>query len=138
MSTLIDAAAVTEAFLDSLFREDELVGGAPTLTPIVAEGIVQKVGFMPERLATHRAAVAGWLANLPTQFQQAGGGGWSFLNACNDREDEQWTGEHRTMEQLFLLGIGLGLAKWQLPREMWDVLPGGMPYVVVDPYGTTP
>jgi hypothetical protein len=36
------------------------------------------------------------------------------------------------MEQLFQLGIGLGLAKWQLPPEMWGVLPGGMPYVVIE------
>jgi hypothetical protein len=36
------------------------------------------------------------------------------------------------MEQLFTLGIALGLAQWQLPRDMWDIFPGGMPYVSVN------
>jgi hypothetical protein len=33
------------------------------------------------------------------------------------------------MEMLFCLGIGMGLAKWLLPKNMWSALPGGMPYV---------
>ena len=36
------------------------------------------------------------------------------------------------MEQLFVLGMGLGLVKYGLPRSMWNVLPGGMPYISID------
>jgi hypothetical protein len=39
---------------------------------------------------------------------------------------------HATMEQLILLGVGIGKVKSLMPREMWDVLPGGMPYYVVE------
>ena len=70
--------------------------------------------------------------NLPHQFRKSAGGGWSFLNACNQEDGEQWTGLHQRMDQLFAMAIGLGLAKWCLPRAMWDVFPGGMPYVVVE------
>ena len=128
----IDPEAVAAAFLDCLFRDDEIVAGVPVLTPVTAEGIGNKVGFHPGRLETHRAQVTAWLTLLPYQFHKSGGGGWSFLNACNDRDGVQWTGFHVRMDQLFTLGIALGLVDWQLPRDMWGMLPGGMPYVVVD------
>ena len=35
------------------------------------------------------------------------------------------------MDELFQLGVTLDLAAYQLPREMWSVFPGGVPYVVV-------
>ena len=38
---------------------------------------------------------------------------------------------HMTVESLLCLGIGLDLAEWCLPKEMWSLMPGGMPYVVV-------
>lgn len=71
------------------------------------------------------------LAELPDEFQVKGGGGWSFLNACQTKAGEQWTGMHSTMDKLFMLGIAAGKAKWLLPRDMWGVLPGGVPYVAV-------
>ena len=128
----IDPEAVGAAFSDCLFRDDEMVDGVPTPAPVAVEGVSARVGFHPGRLEAHRAQVAGWLALLPDQFRASGGGGWSFLNACDDRNGVQWTGLHMRMDQLFALGIGLGLARWQLPRDMWEALPGGMPYVVVD------
>jgi hypothetical protein len=128
----IDSTAVEAAFLDCLFRDEEITDGVPNIAPVVVEGIVSKFGFEPTRLESHRAEVSAWLSMLPAEFLKGVGGGWSFLNACNDRDGEQWTGFHQRVEQLFALGIGLGLASWQLPREMWEVLPGGMPYVVVD------
>ena len=36
------------------------------------------------------------------------------------------------MEQLLTLGIGLGYAKYLMPREMWKMFPGGMPYFQID------
>ena len=72
------------------------------------------------------------LSHLPTGFHKSGGGGWSFLQACQDDNDVQWTGEHRTMDMLFALGQALGYVALALPREMWAALPGGMPYFVVD------
>jgi hypothetical protein len=72
------------------------------------------------------------LSDLPDEFQASGGGGWSFLNACMTKTGEQWTGMHPTMDKLFMLGIAAGKARWLMPRDMWSVLPGGMPYVSVN------
>lgn len=117
---------VTEIFMDCLFRE-----GEDTSEHVPVHGIVTNAGFHPERLESHRREIGQMLCELPLEFQKSGGGGWSFLNACNDKEGNQWTGLQQTMEQLFLLGIAIGQAKFQLPRDMWSALPGGMPYVVV-------
>jgi len=69
---------------------------------------------------------------LPDEFHTGKGGGWSFLDACNDRNGAQWTSLHRTMDQLVCLGHAIGAVSFCLPREMWKILPGGMPYFVVD------
>ena len=116
---------VTEIFLDCLYREDE-----DTSNHIKAEGITTNVGFHPERLEGHRAEVEAMLMELPDQFLLSKGGGWSFLNACMDRNDIQWGG-HENVQQLILLGIGLNKVRFCMPRSMWSVLPGGMPYFVV-------
>jgi hypothetical protein len=36
------------------------------------------------------------------------------------------------MQNLFMLGQGLGLVGLSMPRAFWDILPGGMPYYTVD------
>ena len=111
---------------DCLFRD-----GENTDNHVKVEGIVTVIGFHPARLESHTEDVATMLECLPDDFQSEKGGGMSFLNACLDKNGHQW-GEHKSMEGLFLLAIGLGLAQWQFPREEWPSLPGGMPYVVVN------
>ncbi len=126
---LINPEQVNIAFLDCLYTYDE---GPTPADAVIVDGIQQKFGFHPQRLESHRAQVLTWLLALPDQFLQSKGGGWSFLNACNDRNNEQWTGFHQRMDQLFSLGLGLGLVSYLMPRDMWEVLPGGMPYIVVN------
>jgi hypothetical protein len=72
------------------------------------------------------------LLQLPDSFQKDSGGGYSFLEACNNKDGNQWTGLHLRMEQLFSLGIATEQVSYCLPRENWSILPGGMPYLVVD------
>ena len=129
----IDPQEVEKAFLDCLYKEAEMEGvsGIPEGTVLV-EGIMNKLGFHPQRLESKRSQVTRWLGLLPKQFHKGGGGGWSFLNACDQEDGTQWTGLHQRMDQLFCLGIGLGLVKYQLPREMWGALPGGVPYCEID------
>ena len=128
---MISARKIEEIVKDCLFSEAEFPPGASVpADAVIVEGIIHPWGFNPQRLESHRDEVKTLLADLPDEFQQNGGGGMSFLNACMDREGNHW-GEHRNMDQLFSLGIGLGLAKSVLPREMWSALPGGMPYYVV-------
>lgn len=101
---------------------------------ISVEGIMHTAHFAIEKLRVRKADIGGMLAQLPLPFQppeRGGGGGWSFLNACMDRDDNQWTGLHSTMEMLFMLGLATGQAAYCLPREMWSALPGQMPYLMV-------
>lgn len=124
-SEKISAKEVRALLLSCLFKE-----GEDTTNYVPAEGILSRLGFHPERLEQARPQVVAWLNLLPDNFKEEGGGGMSFLAACMDKNGVHW-GEHQSMEQLFLLGIGLGLVKCLLPRDMWQVLPGGMPYYVV-------
>ncbi len=136
---LISSQQVHEIMLDCLFTEEEMPTDVTDHADlpegaIVAEGVIRPFAFHGGRLESHRDEVTKMLQGLPIEFRDAehgGGGGWSFLNACNDANDVQWTSFHQTMDELFVLGIGLGLAAWLMPRDMWKVLPGGMPYVVV-------
>ncbi len=131
MTKHIDPEGIKAVLLSSLFAPDEIT--TPGVVPknaIIVRGITKTFGFHPDRLESHRTQVREWLELLPHKFRKSGGGGWSFLNACNEDTGEQW-GEHRDMEHLFCLAIGLGLAKWVAPRDMWGVFPGGMPYVVI-------
>lgn len=127
----IDSEAVEVVFISCLFKVEEVPDGKPPDDAVIAEGIMHKVAFHRARLESNRQKVSDWLALLPKEFRKDGGGGWSFLNACVEVDGTQWTGLHQRMDQLFTLGIGLGLAKWQLPRAMWRILPGGMPYVEI-------
>jgi hypothetical protein len=122
----LTSVRVGEVFVDCLFKD-----GESQEKFVLAEGVVGKYGFEPTRLESHREDVKELLSQLPPEFQEGTGGGWSFLNACNDKDGNQWTGEHRVMEQLFVLGLALGLVESQLPREYWVALPGGMPYYMV-------
>ena len=127
---LINARRVEEVLCDCLYQEEEIKEpGVPPEGAILVEGIVRKYGFHPDRLENHRVEVVEWLKALPDEFRDSGGG-WSFLNACMDRNGNLW-GEHPSMEALVCLGIGLGLVEFGLPRESWTVLPGGVPYFTI-------
>ena len=119
---------VNKIFLDCLFDEDTEENQEKA---IIVEGIMSVFGFDPDRIKKHKNDIISLLMQLPKEFQRNGGGGWSFLNACNRDDGEQWTGLHGDMERLFSLGIACGYAKFQLPRDMWKILPGGMPYVCI-------
>ena len=126
----LTAESVEQIFLDCLFRDDELVDGKPEIEPIKAEGIIRNFGFHPIRLNEHKTEIIELLQELPKEFFKDSGGSWSFLNACMDEHGNHW-GEHRNIEQLFCLGIGLGIARFQFPRSMWSAFPGGVPYVTI-------
>lgn len=127
----IDPNLIKTIFIDSLFKDEEIEDGKVPDKAVLVYGIVDRIGFNPDRLETHRSVVLECLKLLPVEFRKTGGGGWTFLNACMEVGGAQWTGLHQRMEQLFMLAIGLGLARWQM-REMQSVLPGGMPFVQIE------
>lgn len=123
----LSAGRVEHIFQDCLFNE-----GEDTTDHVKAPGITTNVGFHPGRLVGHKAAIEEMLDELPESFKKTGGGGMSFLGACEDKDGNQWTGQHRIMEQLFQLGVAVGKAQLLVPREKWGGLPGGMPYYLVN------
>lgn len=122
----IDPQKLHDIMLASLFKEDE-----DTSNMVEAEGIVHKFGFHPERLESHRDEIVQMLMELPSEFMESQGGGWSFLQACIDKDGNQWASLHATIEELICLGLAIGRVKLLLSRSMWAVLPVGMPYYVV-------
>ena len=121
----LTAEKVNEIFMDCLFKDGEDTSGH-----IAAEGVVTKVGFHPMRLEAHKEDIRQLLQDLPVNFRSDQGGGWSFLQACVDNQDNQW-GEHRSIDQLLCLGIATKQAKILFPKEMWSAFPGSMPYFSV-------
>lgn len=126
------ADTVRNLFFDSLFRPEELPanGGAPD-GAVLVDGLAQKFGFHPARLEAHRTEILEILSQMPESFYKSKGGGMSFLELCMDKNGIHWA-EHPTMEMLVALAIGLKLAEYCAAREMWAILPGGVPYIVFD------
>jgi len=123
----LTAHNVNEIFLDCLFKDGELTDNG-----IKAQGVRTNVVFNPERLKSHEKDITDMLSYLPKEFGKSTGGGWSFLNMCVDKNDVLWTGEHATVDKLIVLGIAVGKVSFPFPRELWQVLPGSVPYVMVD------
>lgn len=97
---------------------------------IEVKGVVTTFIFNPIGLKIVKNEINALLDQLPELFHESIGGGWSFLNACMNRDSEQW-GEQRDVELLMCLGIAIGRVAYCLPREMWEILPGEMPYFVI-------
>lgn len=127
---LIDPNRIEAILIDCLFQDAE----EAKAKGIIVHGIVNGYALNPVKIEEHKAEINAALDQLPDQFfdqseaHPNGGGGYSFLAACNDKNDEQWTGLHQRMEQLFALGQATGKVEALLPKELWAALPGGMPY----------
>jgi hypothetical protein len=116
---------------DCLLTDEEADGVDPENLPdwiIPVRGILLSLGLHKERVEAHRGEIRELLDQTHPSFAE----GMTFLNFCQDKDGNQWTGEHRTMDALICLGIASGDAE-VLGREMALALPGGMPYVRVKP-----
>ena len=117
---------VHKVFVDCLFDEEPTEG-----TPFIpTKGIMLRVGFAPDKIEKNAEIIKELLDQLPENFNERTGSGWSFLNACVDKDENQW-GEHQNVEELLLLGLGSGYVEYCIAREFWNIMPGGMPYFVV-------
>ena len=88
---------VYAVLVDSLYNEDEIVDGKIPKDAVIVEGLTATFGFHPERLNSHKEQIRKILDQMPPEFRYTGGGGWSFLNLCLDKNGNQWA-EHPTME----------------------------------------
>lgn len=126
----LTAQNVDTVVKDCLFRDDEIEDNKIPDGAVIVEGVVLKLGFHPERLKKHEDDIISMLNQLPDEFRLKTGGGWSFLQACMTKDGRQW-GEHRDIDALLCMGIGIKKAEIQLPREMWFAFPGGVPYFAI-------
>lgn len=113
-------------FLDHEMKDD---GGAPD-DAVIVEGAMNNFGFHPGRLEESREEITAMLMELSTEFMLSGGGGMSLMRAVADKHDNLW-GEQKDAGDLMVLGMAIGKVKCVLPRQMWHILPGGMPYYTV-------
>ena len=123
---------LTSENVQRVFREclsNEKEGDNVRLVEAVRANV--KMAMRRDKLKFYQEEIQGMLMQLPRKFRETDGGGWSFLNLCTREDGTQWTGSHATMEQLVCLGVGAGKMKYLLPRSMWNILPGGMPYLSV-------
>ena len=123
----LDAKKVNEIFMDCLFKEHPACG--TTFIPV--KGITMNVGLQASKVEEHSGEIKELLDELPDNFKENSGGGWSFLEACVDKEGNQW-GEHNNMQELLMLGIASGWAGYLVSsRELWSAFPGGVPYFMI-------
>lgn len=105
---------------------------APPEKPVVVDGIIHRMKMLPSRIEEQKNKIQEILDEMPPEFHKSKGGGWSFLNLCNDRHGNQWTGMHALMEYVVILALASGMGKFLMPRECWKSFPGEMPYIVFD------
>lgn len=122
---MIDYSKVQSAIRDSLAGTED----NPNL--IKVEGVMRTFGLDSTKLEKHRPDVVDWLSQLDDSFMRSRGGGMSLMNMVADKEGSLWA-EQYGADELFVLASGLGLAEYLLPRDMWAILPGSMPYIVVN------
>lgn len=122
---LINPNRVHEIFMDSLFKKEENHD-----TYVTAQGLRMTCAFHPERLESHTDEVHSILQDFPKEFMESTGGGYTFLQMVSDKNGDLCM-EQTTADELLMLGIATGWAVILLPREMWQLLPGGVPYVML-------
>lgn len=134
MEPKLTVERVNAIMVSVLFSAEEAAenGDLPPENTVFVDAITRRYGFHPGRLEEHSSEIRELLAELPDTFQRGHGGGWSFLCACCDRNGRHW-GEHLQIEALFALGLAINAVSFVAPREQWPMLPGGMPYLVIEP-----
>lgn len=125
---MIDSEEVTKIFMDCLFKDDEIENGLPKCGSYeLANGVVHKIGFHPDRVKSYTTRIGEIINELPSEFIT--GGGWTFLNLPTDKNGDLWTSFQKVADQLLCLAIATkqGRIMKDIPS---DLLPGGVPYVV--------
>ena len=114
---------LTAENVDKMFEEAEKEDG-----DLVGDGLGSKMCFDSTKI--NKDDLYSMLDELPDSFKEGGGGGMSFLNGCMTKDDHQW-GEQVHVARLISMGIACGFVKYCMPKEMWSILPGGVPYFKV-------
>lgn len=125
LEALINPTIVEKIFRNCLFETDEIVDNKPILEYIKIEGVAIAVYFNAAKIENYREDINSMLENLMPEFDK----GFSFQNICIDKNQLLWTGIHHNCDLLLTLGLAIGSLSYCTPREMWPILPGGLPYI---------
>jgi len=106
-------------------------GSAPAHNVEVAGWLVRHT-FSIMRLQRSREAIIRMLLSLNEGFRADVGEGGSVGAMVQRGDGSVWTQDMTDVEKLVALGIASGLASFCAPRDKWDRLPGGLPYVRVE------
>ena len=121
---------IHDTMLHVLYRATEVPDGEIPPDALRIEGVVRDFALHPGRVEEKRADVltlfATMLGDAAESYHRKGGGGQSFLDFGGR------VGSHQEAESLLVIGIALGIAGYCAPKELWRILPGGLPYVWVD------
>lgn len=121
---------VNDLMLACLINKPEFDANDPDA--VVVEGLTAKFVFSREALETARGEYLQLAQeHLDDKFKKSIGEGYSFLGLPFNKRGEQVC-EHPTAQGFLVLGLGMGVAEYCLPKELWVVLPGGVPYVAFD------
>lgn len=140
----LTSGAVERIILDCVWPDAEVEGWTTEQlveNSEVIEGIVNTYAFRPGKAEEHYDELLKMVNELPGEFIKAsegGKGGWTFLNLCMRADGEQWTDLHLVQERFACLCIAAGLASWVGPPELWQAMPGGVPFICFDPKGKFP
>ena len=118
---------VEDVFFKCLFKE-----GEDTSNAIIVKGVRMNIGFHPERLEESYYTITELLLQCHENFMEnSKAKGYTFLAFCEDKNSEQWTSLHEVCDMLITMGIAIGKVEFIMPRDIWETLPGGMPYLQI-------
>ena len=125
---------LTGAETEAANLPDDVIGNELPVAPesvILIHGAVTIYGFSKDRLLARTDDIKSMISQLPREFFVNGGGGWSLINAVSRADGELWSSQIGA-DALFCLGRAIGVTKYLMPRDIWSVLPCGMPYFAVN------
>lgn len=121
---ILSIKKVKEVYEYCILSESEVSEHEPIVDFTMGEGVAYAGVFNSERLAEKKEEIANMVDELADIEK-----GPSFLTLCMDKNGRQWTGEHFIMDCLVQLGVATEALCYTLDRDMWDALPGGVPFI---------
>ena len=121
---------VEDILFDCLFEKEEDVTDNNMVS---VEGVVFSYGLRKDKVQHYEKDIINLLQQLSPDFSA----GASFLQMCQTKEKEIWTGDQKLMNSLLCLGLAIGKIQYcTKDKRLWDAMPGGMPYIFIFPSGT--
>lgn len=123
---ILNPERVVEIYKKCLFKEEEIENNGPTSEYTMATGVVATTVFNTKRLNENKSDI-NKMIDMIENIQS----GPHFTALCTDKYGRLWTGEHKIVDQLMVLGLATELLSVPLlPRDMWYLFPESLPYVV--------